>query len=215
MKIIIKLCKHQLENNEVPFKIRTYVNKKHAGILWKSIKKQQKSVENGLSDPLQRPCKDPAKGAERSKTAQGRPRPPQEPPVTTKMHLWGCLGALLRRFGRVFERRKGVLGRLRGPKIEAKWWQIALRKGIGNGFRIWYRFSNNCWWCSDFVAMVNCWNYNVKMRWFWTFALSFHKMRRSKHISENHLKTVPKSTQIWSKWSPERIRSALAKRNGR
>ena len=56
----------------------------------KYILNQSKSIKNQLKmgpDPLQRPCEDPAKGAERSKTAQGRPRTPQEPPETTKMHL--------------------------------------------------------------------------------------------------------------------------------
>ena len=33
MNIIIELCKDQLENNEDPYKIATYFNKKHARIL--------------------------------------------------------------------------------------------------------------------------------------------------------------------------------------
>ena len=88
MKFIIKLCKHQLENNEVPFKIGTYVNKKHVGILWKSIRKNNK---NQLKMGSQTPCKDPAKTLQRALSAPKRPKGVQErpksPPETTKMRL--------------------------------------------------------------------------------------------------------------------------------
>ena len=62
------------------------------------------------SQTLQRPCKDPAKGAERSKTAQGRSRTPQEP---TRDDQKASLRASGNVFGRLLtrlERHLGLLG---------------------------------------------------------------------------------------------------------
>ena len=73
------------------------------------------------SQTLQRPCKDPAKGAERSKTAQGRSRTPQETPRDDKNASLRVSGSALEALRTRLKRHKGVLGRLRDPKIEAKW----------------------------------------------------------------------------------------------
>ena len=45
-------------------------------------------------------------------------------------------GSALEALGTRLERRWGVLGRLRETKMDAKWRQNPLPKGIGNGFRI-------------------------------------------------------------------------------
>ena len=165
-----------------------------------------------------RPCKDPAKTLQRPckgrwalqngpRAFKNAPRAPQRRPKCVSKSVWE------RAWG-ASDASWAPLGRLRGPKMDTKWWQNALQKGIGNGFRIWCRFSNDFSWFSDFVAMVNCWNYAVKMGWFWTFAFSFHKIRRFKNMLKNQPKTAPKLIKMGSKWSPERIRSALVKRNG-
>ena len=88
MNIIIELCKDQLEKNEDPYKIATYFNKKHARILWKSIRKNNKKQ---LKMGSQTPCKDPAKTLQRALSAPKRPKGVQErpksPPETTKMRI--------------------------------------------------------------------------------------------------------------------------------